>query len=87
MGKRSGEKSKRKNKKIDSNAADTGAISPKFLKAELPAVNAQKLNGDTTKSSGQKPQLKIVRNNTGTMVFIVFGIIFDLVLTCSYFRH
>ena len=33
---------------------------------------------DTSKST-QKPQLKITRNNLGTVVFVFFGIFFDLV--------
>lgn len=41
-------------------------------------LNSSK-NEETSKSS-QKPQLKIVRNNLGSLVILFFGVLLDLVL-------
>lgn len=56
--------------------------SPRRKSSQIPTTKLDEHNRiieETSKSSSQKPQLKITRNNTGTGVFVILGILFDLV--------
>ena len=64
---------KNKNKRKGNNRNDSEAT-----------INTTKKNehdpNETSKSSSQKPQLKIVRNNLGSLVILFFGVLLDLVI-------
>lgn len=70
-------KSKREKRTLDDANESLGAV--KSPKTKANSLKLPKSNEETTKSSSQKPQLKIVRNNMGSIIIIFFSILFDLV--------
>lgn len=60
---------------LDETMKPTDSPAKKSASLKIP-----KSSEETTKSSSHKPQLKIVRNNMGSIIIIFFSIIFDLVL-------
>jgi len=63
---------------------------PRKPSLQIPNTNFETINraeGTTTSAQKLKPQLKITRNNLGTVVFVVFGIFFDLVKSDSFILY